>query len=125
MLGVGILSVGFYRWLIMPTKSIQGGQRPSVGSVRYRLNHHETTGLTDYLVLNGKEVAIQFTPDSNPTAVRIVHGWTVPDDINPKWPQVWITGKLLPATHMTPVCEGCSEPERYREFRLEYAEVKS
>lgn len=85
-LGIGV-AVGSQRLSIQP-KPAKGGQNPAAKSARYRLNHWETTGITDYLVLDDKEMAIRFSSDSNKAAVEIAQGWTVEDVENPKWPNV-------------------------------------
>ncbi len=39
----------------------------------YRYHHYETTGQMDYLVVDGKDAAIEFSADSDPRALALLH----------------------------------------------------
>lgn len=47
---------------------------PAAGEHAYRFLHHETTGQMDYIMVNGKEIPVEFSDDSDPRALALLKG---------------------------------------------------
>lgn len=85
----------------------------------YGFLHQETTGITSYVILNGKESPIQFRSDSDPVALNAFKAlkWQVflP---NADGQKLFVVGQYFAETKRTPVCKSCPESEEYHEFKL-------
>jgi hypothetical protein len=98
----------------------QKGKAENDSQIRtYRFVHSETTGMTSFVVVNGKEWAIEFHRDSDPVAVKAFGALggrvLLPNAYRKK---IFLVGSLLPAVKVTRSCTGCAQPEEYREFKL-------
>ncbi len=101
---------------------------PQVAESEYRFIHRETTGLTRSVRLRGapadaKEVSIQFSPDSDPEAVRTLEAlnFRVSEynaDASRAHDGLVIVGALGSEVLMTPDGPDRATPERYRLFQL-------
>jgi hypothetical protein len=98
----------------------QKGKAENNSQIRtYRFVHSETTGITSFVIVNGKERAIEFHRDSDPVAVkafRALSGRVLLPNAHRK--KIFLVGSYLPAVKVTRSCAGCAQPEEYREFRL-------
>lgn len=85
----------------------------------YGFVHHETTGTSSYIVINGKQIPIRFRADSDLVAVRSLNAlnWKIflPNSDGTK---LFLIGQFFARPKHTSSCEGCSTVEEYREFRL-------
>jgi hypothetical protein len=85
----------------------------------YGFVHWETTGITSYVIVNGKEKPILFSPDSDPLAMRSF------DALNPRillpntdGKKLFLMGQYFSEPKHTRSCPGCAGSEEYREFKL-------
>jgi hypothetical protein len=85
----------------------------------YAFVHHETTGITSFIIVNRKEKPIQFHADSDPLAVKSLNalGWRIflP---NARGKKLFLTRQYFPSPKHTPSCPQCPKSEEYREFKL-------
>jgi hypothetical protein len=85
----------------------------------YGFLHSETTGITSYVIINGKKKPIQFRPDSDPLAMKSFHALDsrilLPNTDGKK---LFLIGQYLSEPKHTRSCPQCADPEEYREFRL-------
>ena len=90
---------------------------PKVGT--YGFVHHETTGITSSVIVNGVERRIQFHPDSDPIAVKsfnALSGKILLPNSNGK--KLFLVGQYYTAPKHTAKCDRCPTVEEYREFKL-------
>jgi hypothetical protein len=85
----------------------------------YGFVHHETTGLTARVIINGQERPIQFRPDSEPVALAALRAlkWQVLLP-NANGQKLFLIGQYFAEPKRTPSCERCPEAEEYHEFKL-------
>ena len=85
----------------------------------YGFVHHETTGITAYVIINGQERPIQFRSDSDPVALNALHAlkWEVLLP-NANGQKLFLIGQYFAEPKRTPSCERCPTAEEYHEFKL-------
>jgi hypothetical protein len=85
----------------------------------YGFVHWETTGITSGIVVNRKQIPIQFGVDSDALALRAFFAlkWEVLAP-NAAGRSIMVIGQLGTAPKFTPKCDHCAQSEQYREFRL-------
>jgi|SRR6266542_2898164 len=85
----------------------------------YGFVHMETTGITSYLIVNGKEKPILFSPDSDPLAMRSFNALNsrilFP---NADGKKLFLIGQYFAEPKHTRSCPQCAGSEEYREFKL-------
>lgn len=85
----------------------------------YGFVHHETTGISSYVIINGKEIPIRFRADSDSLAVKSLKAlnWRIflPNSDGTK---LFLIGQYFAQPKRTSSCEQCPEAEEYREFKL-------
>jgi hypothetical protein len=86
---------------------------------RYGFAHHETTGITSAIIINGKEAPILFRSDSDPMALKALHAlnWRVLLP-NADGKNIFLIGQYFVEPKHTSKCEGCLQVEEYHEFKL-------
>lgn len=85
----------------------------------YGFVHHETTGITSYVMLNGKKSPIQFHSDSDTVALNAFRALK-PNVLlpNANGEKLFLTGQYFPESKRTPDCKTCPKSEEYHEFKL-------
>lgn len=85
----------------------------------YGLVHRETTGITHYLVRDGKEVSIRFAGDSDPRALASLRAlkWNVLYP-NSAGDRIFVTGVIGEEQKHTPSGPGYAVSQAYHAFRL-------
>jgi hypothetical protein len=85
----------------------------------YGFVHLETTGITSYVIIDGKEMPIQFRADSDPLAVKSLNALNARILLpNSDGKKLFLIGQYFAEPRHTPGCPGCATIEEYREFRL-------
>ena len=86
---------------------------------RFPFVFHETTGLTQHIVRDGREVAIRFSERSDKTALATLNAldWRIIyASANGK--HLFLRGELSPEVKRTPKALGVATPENYQEFTM-------
>jgi len=98
----------------------EGGNAENNPQIKtYRFVHNETSGITSFVIVNGKEQAIEFHRDSDPVALKAFRALSARVLLpNAHRRKVFLVGSYLPAVKVTRSCTGCAAPEEYREFKL-------
>jgi hypothetical protein len=85
----------------------------------YGFVHLETTGITSYVIINGKEMPIQFRADSDPLAMKSLYALNsrilLPNTDGKK---LFLIGQYFAEPKHTRSCRQCATVEEYREFKL-------
>ena len=85
----------------------------------YGFLHMETTGITSYVIVNGKRKPILFRSDSDPLAIKSFDALssriTLPNTDGKK---LFVIGQYFSEPRHTRSCPECATAEEYREFRL-------
>jgi len=85
----------------------------------YGLVHKETTGITSYVIINGKPIPIQFRADSDPLALKALGALdrriVLP---NARGKKIFLVGKYFAEVKRTRNCPQCAAAEDYHEFKL-------
>jgi hypothetical protein len=85
----------------------------------YGFLHEETTGITSYVVINGKAKPIQFRPDSDPLAMKSFDALKPRISLpNTDGKKVFLIGQYFSAPKHTRSCPQCADSQEYREFKL-------
>lgn len=85
----------------------------------YGFLHSETTGITSYVIINGKKKPIQFRSDSDPLAMKsfdALHSRILLPNTDGK--KLFLIGQYFSAPKRTRSCPQCADSEEYREFKL-------
>ena len=85
----------------------------------YGFVHHETTGITSFVIVNGVERPIRFHPDSDQIAVKALNAlpwWILLPNCDGK--RMFLVGQYFTTPKHTPKCDACPAVEEYREFKL-------
>ena len=82
------------------------------GDREYVYRYAATTGLPESIVAGGREIAIQFTPDSDPTQLASLRRLADSDR------KTLISGDLSADVKVTKKAPNLPEPEPYQDFRL-------
>lgn len=125
---VGILFVSSLLTIYGPTApphamrttfSLQSKVQDGPKVKKFAFVHHETTGITSYVIAKGKEMAIQFSADSDPLAVKSLNALNSRVFLpNTDGKKLFLIGQLFAEPKRTPSCDKCPAAEQYREFRL-------
>ena len=96
-----------------------GNAQVEPGVATYGFVHHETTGITSHVMINGQERPIQFRSDSDPVALNALRAlkWEVflP---NANGQKLFLIGQYFAEPKRTPSCERCPTAQEYHEFKL-------
>jgi hypothetical protein len=85
----------------------------------YGFVHVETTGITSYVIVNGKEKPILFRPDSDPLAMKSFNALNSRIRLpNTDGKKLFLIGQYFSEPKHTRICRECAKAEAYREFRL-------
>ena len=85
----------------------------------YGFLHMETTGITSYVIINGKEKPIMFRPDSDPLAMKSFDALNSRIILpNTDGKKLFLIGQYFSEPRHTRSCPECATAEEYREFRL-------
>jgi len=85
----------------------------------YGFLHMETTGITSYVIINGKEKPIMFRPDSDPLAMKSFDALNARIILpNTDGKKLFLIGQYFSEPRHTRSCPECATAEEYREFRL-------
>lgn len=112
-------SKGVFMVWMTPNFSLEGCSRakqalPLAGNIKeYDYYHAETTGVTEFIFINGKETAIEYRRDSVQAEVTSLNSFLVKSN-----DRIVVVGELSPLHLMTTDGEGMAQPEPYQEFRL-------
>jgi hypothetical protein len=82
--------------------------------------HKETTGVTEFVLVNGKATAVQFSPRSNRTALEALSA--LKGSVlcaNADGRRMFVVGYLDPVVKRTPSGPNLAYPETYQEFTLQ------
>ncbi len=88
-------------------------------SLEYGYIFHETTGITTYILNNGKEIAIKFSSDSDQDVLKMLYflKWNVLYP-NSKGDKIFLRGILNNKINKTPSGPHRAESEDFRYFKL-------
>jgi len=85
----------------------------------YGFLHMETTGITSYLIVNGKKKPILFRPDSDPLAMKSFDALNARIILpNSDGKKLFLIGQYFSEPRRTRSCPECATAEEYREFKL-------
>ncbi len=85
----------------------------------YGFLHSETTGITSYVIINGKAKPIQFRADSDPFAMKSFDALKPRISLpNTDGKKLFLIGQYFSAPKHTHSCPQCADSEEYREFKL-------
>jgi len=85
----------------------------------YGFLHSETTGITSYVIINGKKKPILFHADSDPLAVKSLYALNSRIILpNTDGRKLFLIGQYLAEPKRTRSCRQCAKSEEYREFKL-------
>jgi hypothetical protein len=112
--------IGSFLFLSFPLKSFAPSPHSKEPRVEtFAFVHRETTGITSYVTVRGKQKPIIFRADSDSLAVKSLHAlnWRIflP---NSNGQQLFLVGQYFGEPKQTPTCSGCAATETYSEFRL-------
>ena len=88
---------------------------PQQGSALQEFGYHhaETTGISEFVLVNGKEIAIEFDSNSDRGELEgLRHEFDGPEN------HIVVVGKLSPIVKRTPDGSGFASSEPYQEFQL-------
>jgi hypothetical protein len=105
--------------LTLPSVVLPVALKGSLAVKSYGFVHWETTGITSGIVVNRKQIPIQFAADSDALALRafLALKWEVLAP-NATGRSIIVVGQLGLEPKFTPKCDQCATSEEYREFKL-------
>jgi hypothetical protein len=85
----------------------------------YGFMHSETTGITSYVIINGKKKPILFRADSDPLAVKSLYALNSRISLpNTDGKKLFLIGQYFSEPKHTRSCPQCADSEEYCEFKL-------